>query len=164
MSVNLIKTAAGLQEIEQLIARQEPNKFKYNGAHATWAYTRYAPKRADEILASGGSIYWILKNRIQVRQKILGFQMIEEAGDTWCRIVVEPRLYKTLSTPKKAIQGWRYLEGDAVPRDRGVYSSGAEEGSRRPKWPMNCGVWGFSRHQLLLRRNNKSGVFIYAHD
>ncbi len=128
MAINLIKTAAGLQEVDQLIARQEPNKFKYNGVHATWAYTRYAPKRADEILESGGSIYWIFKNRIQARQKILGFVMVEENDVTWCKIVVEPRLYKTFSTPKKAIQGWRYLEGKSVPADRGVYTSGAEEG------------------------------------
>lgn len=133
MSVNLIKTAAGLQDIDQLVARQEPHKFSYNGTHATWAYTRYVPKRATEILETGGSIYWILKNRIQVRQKILGFETVEEADSTWCRIVVEPRLYKTLSTPKKAIQGWRYLEGSAVPRDRGVYISGAEEGEPPPE-------------------------------
>lgn len=128
MPVNLIKTAAGLQEIEQLIARQAPNAFKFKSAHASWAYTRYVPKRAEEILSSGGSIYWIFKNRIQVRQKILGFLTVEEANDTWCKIVVEPRLIKTFSTPKKAIQGWRYLEGKAVPADRGVYTSGAEEG------------------------------------
>lgn len=128
MPVNLIKTAAGLQEMDQLIARQEPNKFKYNGTHATWAYTRYAPKRAEEILQSGGSIYWIFKNRILARQKILGFDMVNDGSDTWCRIVVEPRLYRTFSTPKKAIQGWRYLEGKSVPADRGVYTSGAEEG------------------------------------
>lgn len=128
MTINLIKTAAGLQEIDQLMARQDPNTFKYNGIHATWAYTRYAPKRAAEILESGGSIYWIMKNRILVRQKILGFEMVEEAGDTWCKIVVEPRLYQTYATPKKAIQGWRYLEGPAIPKDRGVYSGGAEEG------------------------------------
>lgn len=128
MPVNLIKTAAGLQEIDQLIARQAPNIFKYHGTHATWAYTRYSPKRAAEILESGGSIYWIFKNRIQVRQKILGFVVVEEDNDTWCKIVVEPRLYKTLSTPKKAIQGWRYLEGKSVPADRGVYTSGSEDG------------------------------------
>ena len=133
MPVNLIKTAAGLQEIDQLIARQEPNTFKYNGTHATWAYTRYAPKRAQEILQSGGSIYWIFKNRILARQKILGFEMVEDAGDTWCRIVVEPRIYRTYATPKKAIQGWRYLEAKSVPADRGVYVSGAEEGEPPPE-------------------------------
>ncbi len=116
-----------MQEIDQLIARQANNVFKYGGKKATWAYTRYAPKRAEDILESGGSIYWILKNRIQVRQKILGFEMVEEAGDTWCKIVVEPQLYKTLSTQKRAIQGWRYLEGKDAPRDRGLYLTGTSE-------------------------------------
>jgi len=127
MPVNLLKTAAGLQEIDQLVARQAPNKFKYEGQKATWAYTRYAPKRADEIIESGGSIYWILKNRIQVRQKILGFLMVEEDNDTWCKIVVEPQLHRTLSMPKKAIQGWRYLEGKSVPKDRGMYLTGQND-------------------------------------
>ena len=129
MSVNLLKTAAGLQEVDQLIARQESNKFKDKGTHATYAYTRYVPKRGSEIIESGGSIYWILKNRIQVRQKILGFETVkEEDGKDWCKIVVEPRLYRTMSVQKRAIQGWRYLEGTAIPKDRGVYASGAEEG------------------------------------
>ena len=127
MTVNLLKTAAGLKEIPELVERQAPHKFKYSGQKATWAYTRYAPKRSEEILQSGGSIYWILKNRIQVRQKILGFEMVEDANDTWCKIIVEPQLWRTLSTPKKAIQGWRYLEGKNVPKDRGLYLTGQDE-------------------------------------
>ena len=127
MSVNLLKTAAGLQEIDQLIARQAGNKLKYKGAKAVWAYTRYAPKRGDEILQSGGSIYWILKNRIQVRQKILGFEMVEDVDSTWCKIIVDPCLYRTMAVQKRAIQGWRYLEGAAVPKDRGPYTSGSDE-------------------------------------
>lgn len=127
MAVNLLKTAAGLKEVPELVARQAPNKFKYHGQKAAWAYTRYAPKRAEEILQSGGSIYWILKNRIMVRQKILGFEMVEEDNDTWCKIVVEPQLWRTLSTPKKAIQGWRYLEGKNVPKDRGLYLTGQDD-------------------------------------
>lgn len=127
MPLNLIKTAAGLQEIDQLIARQAPHKFKYKGAPATWAYTRYAPKRADDIIESGGSIYWIMKNRIQVRQKILGFEMVQDESETWCKIVVEPQLWRTMSMQKKAIQGWRYLEGKGVPADRGLYITGQND-------------------------------------
>ncbi len=127
MSLNLLKTAAGLQEIDQLIARQANNKFVYNGKKVTWAYTRYAPKRADEIIESGGSIYWILKNRIQVRQKILGFEMAQDESDTWCKIVVEPQLWRTYSQQKRAIQGWRYLEGKGVPADRRLYITGENE-------------------------------------
>ncbi len=132
MTVNLLKTAAGLQEIDQLIDRQAPHKFKYNGAKATWAYTRFIPKRAEEIVTSGGSIYWILKNRIQVRQRILGFEMVEEANDKWCKIIVEAQLWRTYSVQKRAIQGWRYLEGTGVPQDRGLYVTG-ENDSEMPE-------------------------------
>lgn len=129
MTVNLLKTAAGLQDIDQLIARQADHKIKFGGKNVVYAYTRYMPKRGQEIIDSGGSIYWILKNRIQVRQKVLGFNMVTEAdGFEWCQIVLEPRLYQTMAVQKRAIQGWRYMEGKDVPRDRGVYSSGSEDG------------------------------------
>lgn len=132
MTINLLKTAAGLQEIDQLIERQSHNKFKYQGKSVTYAYTRYAPKRADEIVQSGGSIYWILKNRIQVRQKILGFEMVEETNDKWCKIIVDPQLYLTYAKPKRAIQGWRYLEEADSPKDRGPYFSGLSENEPPP--------------------------------
>jgi len=127
MSLNLLKTAAGLQEIDQLIARQANNKFVRDGKKVTYAYTRYAPKRADEIIESGGSIYWILKNRIQVRQKILGFEMVQDENESWCKIIVEPQLYRTMSVQKRAIQGWRYYEGKSVPKDRGLYLTGQND-------------------------------------
>lgn len=129
MVINLIKTAAGLQEIDQLVARQAGNRVRFEGRNAVYAYTRYRPKRGDEIVESGGSIYWILKNRIQVRQKILGFRMVtEDDGFEGCQIILEPRMYQTLSVQRRAIQGWRYLEGKDAPRDRGVYVSGSEDG------------------------------------
>ncbi len=122
----MIKTAAGLQEIDQLIDRQSGGHCRYKGQKATYAYTRYKPTRADEILESGGSIYWILKSRIQVRQKILGFDMAEEAdGTQWCMIMVEPQLTQTVAVPKRAIQGWRYLQQKDAPKDRGIYVYGA---------------------------------------
>ncbi len=127
MAVNLLKTAAGLKELPELVERQAPHIFKYEGKKATWAYTRYVPKRAEEILQSGGSIYWILKNRIQVRQKILGFEQVVENDDSWCKIIVEPQLWRTLSVQKRAIQGWRYFEGKPVPKDRGLYLSGQDD-------------------------------------
>jgi len=133
MPVNLLKTAAGLQEIDQLVARQAGGKMKYKGQNATYAYTRYAPKRGDEIISSGGSIYWILKNRIQVRQKILGFEMVQETDDTWCKIVVEPQFYLTIAKPKRAIQGWRYLEDKDAPKDRGPYFAGLSDNEPPPE-------------------------------
>lgn len=129
MTVNLLKTAAGLQDIDQLIARQADHKVKFQGKTVVYAYTRYMPKRGQEIIDTGGSIYWILKNRIQVRQKILGFNIVTEAdGFEWCQIIMEPRLYQTVAVQKRAIQGWRYMEGKDAPKDRGAYNAGGEEG------------------------------------
>lgn len=134
MPINMIKTAAGLTEIDQLLARQSGGKTRYKGQAATYAYTRYAPKQAAEIISSGGSIYWIMKSRIQVRQKILGFEMAEEEnGDTWCKIMVEPQLYRTLAQPHRAIQGWRYLAEKDTPKDRGLYVPGSADDEPPPE-------------------------------
>lgn len=134
MTLNLLKTAAGLQEIDQLIARQrDAGHFRYDGKMAAWAYTRYAPTKAKEILESGGSIYWIMKNRIQVRQKILGFEAVQDATDTWCKIVVDPQLILTVAKQKRAIQGWRYLEGADAPKDRGPYFGGLSDNEPPPE-------------------------------
>lgn len=133
MSLNLLKTAAGLQEIDQLIDRQAGGRMEYNGQNAVYAYTRYAPKRSAEIIESGGSIYWILKNRIQVRQKILGFEMVQDPSGTWCKILVDPQLYLTVAKPKRAIQGWRYMEGADVPKDRGPYFCGQSDNEPPPE-------------------------------
>jgi hypothetical protein len=133
MAIHLLKTAAGLQEIDQLIARQAANRFKKGGKTLTWAYTRYVPKHAAEILEGGGSIYWILKNRIQVRQKILDFELVEDASDTWCKIIVDPQLYLTIAKPKRAIQGWRYLEEKDAPKDRGPYFAGLTDNEPPPE-------------------------------
>ncbi len=131
-AVNLIKTAAGLQELDQLVERQKPYLFDFGGRQATFAYTRYAPKRAKEVLDSGGSIYWIMKNRIQARQRILGFEMVEDPAEhDWCKIIVDPRLILTYSVQKRAIQGWRYLEGSGIPKDKGAFD-GEEKGEEPP--------------------------------
>jgi hypothetical protein len=132
MTLHLLKTAAGLQEIDQLIARQAPYLFRREGRVATWAYTRYMPKQAADILESGGSIYWILKNRVMVRQKILGFEMAEDASDKWCQIIVDPQLYLTVAKPKRAIQGWRYLQDKDAPKDRGPYFAGQSDNEPPP--------------------------------
>lgn len=134
MPVNLIKTAAGLQEIDQLILRQTPGRMRYKGRQATYAYTRFMPKRAEEIVSSGGSIYWILKSRIQVRQTIFGFEMAEDSdGSSWCQIVVDPQLYLTIAQPHRAIQGWRYLEDKDAPKDRGPYRFGSKNEEPPPE-------------------------------
>jgi len=64
------------------------------------------PKRADELV--GGSIHWIVKHRLIGRQQILRF---EDRKDGRIDIVLSGTLELIPPSPKRAHQGWRYLEG-----------------------------------------------------
>lgn len=77
--------------------------------------TRYLPKRVGEL--AGGSLYWIHGHRLVGRSPILGFQETGQ-GRYWIRL--EPRLIPVRSAPKRAHQGWRYLEEKDAPGDLGT--------------------------------------------
>ena len=72
--------------------------------------TRYLPKRHAELI--GGSLYWIVKHRLVASQEILAF---EDRKDGRLDIVCSPDLIVIAAVPKRAHQGWRYLESDAAP-------------------------------------------------
>ena len=78
-------------------------------AHMT---TRYLPKRHEEMI--GGSLYWILEHAIVARSEIIGFEQREDSRWT---IRLVPRLIRVEPTPKRAHQGWRYLDEGKAPRD-----------------------------------------------
>lgn len=79
--------------------------------------TRMWPKRSDEVL-NGGSIYWVIKGVILCRQKILRLdEKIGPDGIRRCAIVSDPQLVRVAATPKRAFQGWRYLQPSDAPAD-----------------------------------------------
>lgn len=77
--------------------------------------TRYLPKRVEEL--AGGSLYWIHGHQLVGRSPILGFQETGQ-GRYWIRL--EPRLIPVRARPKRAHQGWRYLEDKDAPPDLGA--------------------------------------------
>ena len=82
--------------------------------------TRVTPKRAAEIL-DGGSLYWVIKGNVQLRQPIRRFDAVTEAdGIERCHIVLEPVFQRTAWQPRRAFQGWRYLTGEDAPPDLGA--------------------------------------------
>lgn len=83
--------------------------------------TRYLPKRVAEM--TGGSLYWIHSHMIVGRSPIIGFEPTPE-GRHWIRL--EPLLIAVQSRPKRAHQGWRYLEDKDAPADLGGASDGAD--------------------------------------
>jgi hypothetical protein len=85
--------------------------------------TRMTPKRASEIL-EGGSIYWVFRKAIRVRQRILDLRAEEDPdGKAYCAIVLDPELIEVENWPHRAFQGWRYLTEAKAPPDRGPVGS-----------------------------------------
>ena len=74
--------------------------------------TRFMPKRADALI--GGSLYWIVKHRLLARQTIIGFAAGAD-GRTIVRL--DPLLVRVSAWPKRAHQGWRYLDAADAPPD-----------------------------------------------
>ena len=74
--------------------------------------TRYLPKRVEEM--TGASLYWIHGHMLVGRSPILGF---EETGQGRYWIRLEPKLIPVRAKPKRAHQGWRYLEDKDAPAD-----------------------------------------------
>ena len=74
--------------------------------------TRNLPRRHAEMI--GGSVYWILKHQLVARSEILGF---EAAPDGRTDIVIAARLIDIHPRPRRAHQGWRYLEEPDAPAD-----------------------------------------------
>ena len=70
-------------------------------------------------MLAGGSIYWVIRGQIRVRQLVTGFRSErDENGRRYCLIEVDPDLVPTLSRSCRPFQGWRYLAPEAAPPDR----------------------------------------------
>ncbi|MDB5677521.1 DUF1489 domain-containing protein [Sphingomonas bacterium] len=116
MPLHLTKVAFGVASLDQFAARWAARE----GLPPYELGTRYLPKRHEEI-AGQGSLYWILKHQLVARSPIVGFGELE-GGRVAIRL--DPRLVLVQARPKRAHQGWRYLEGDAAPLDLGAGSEG----------------------------------------
>jgi len=72
--------------------------------------TRMRPKRADELI--GGNLYWIVKHGLVAGLEILRF---EDREDGRIDIVCSADLKTVAPTPRRAHQGWRYLDDAHAP-------------------------------------------------
>ena len=120
MTVHLIKLCVGAPSIEHLADWQNrvlAGKTAYGKVDHLFHTTRMSPKRKDELL-DGGSLYWVIKGKIQVRQHLIDIRpFTDEAGVKRCDLVLEPRLILTRYQPRRPFQGWRYLKADDAPAD-----------------------------------------------
>ncbi len=120
MTLHLIKLCVGCDSIEDLAEwiehkRKEARRAGRKPEHAH--VTRMAPKRSAELL-DGGSLYWVIKANVQVRQRLLDIRVFTDGeGIQRCRLVLDGTLVPTEWQPKRAFQGWRYYDPKDVPPD-----------------------------------------------
>ncbi|WP_404933114.1 DUF1489 family protein [Nitratireductor sp. ac15] len=129
MALNLIKLCVGCESVEQLqdwIALRLREKQARGEPAEQFHTTRMVPKRVEE-LTEGGSLYWVIKGTVQCRQRLLDIRPFRDAeGVSRCHLVLEPKLVRTQFQPRRAFQGWRYLEPKDAPQDLGSAGDDAE--------------------------------------
>ncbi|MGI9384700.1 MAG: DUF1489 family protein [Methyloligellaceae bacterium] len=130
MTLHLIKLCVGIVSITHLRERQairmdaeeaegRPRELRHR--------TRQMPRRGDQLL-DGGSLYWVIKGVVQVRQPLADLRPVRgDDGVPRCDIVLEPTLIPTRPQPRRAFQGWRYLQPDDAPADLKFSGTDAEK-------------------------------------
>jgi len=116
-TLHLIKLSVGSESVDGL-ARFQDYRRAETGSDFNRHLTRNFPRRADEILSGGGSMYWVIKGTVLARQRIHGFEPRRSAeGERRCAIVLVPELIPTLPRAHRPFQGWRYLKPADAPPD-----------------------------------------------
>jgi hypothetical protein len=120
MTLHLIKLCVGCDSIEDLVEwidwrLRELRKARKKPEHGH--VTRMVPKRVGDLL-DGGSLYWVIKGNVQVRQRLLDIRpFVDDDGIGRCRLVLDPKPVATDWKPRRPFQGWRYLEAKDAPPD-----------------------------------------------
>lgn len=119
MTLHLIKLCVGADSIGDLAnwqaKRLAPLKKKHKPLQLQHV-TRQMPKRRDELL-DGGSLYWVIRGQIAVRQKLIDLKPVTRDGVPHCAIVYDPGLVPLLRRSRSPFQGWRYLQAKDAPPD-----------------------------------------------
>ena len=105
-NLHLTKVAFACRDLESL---QQRVARRASGGEVRIA-TRMRPKRAGELI--GGNLYWIVRHRLVAGLEILRF---EDREDGRIDIVCSADLKTVTPTPRRAHQGWRYLDDAHAP-------------------------------------------------
>ena len=128
MPLHIIKLCVGVDTVEELADWQKKRRTQQRKAGqkpVTRHVTKMTPKRADEV-TDGGSLYWVIKGVIRVRQRIIavnpGFM---KDGESKCELRLDAKLVPVVPRQMRAFQGWRYLEAKDAPKDLDRAAPGA---------------------------------------
>lgn len=128
MTLHLMKLCVGIESVEQLERSQAR---RLTRGRALFHDTRMMPRRAQEVV-DGGSLYWVIKGRFQVRQAITAItQETDDTGRGFARLHLDPALRRLVPRAQRPFQGWRYLEPAKAPQD--LASRGSDDADLPPE-------------------------------
>lgn len=114
--INILKLCVGASSVEDLTQWIASHRGRWPADQSVHV-TRMWPKRETELL-NGGSLYWVIKGVILCRQRLLGLEEVTgDDGTRRCALQLDARVIRTEAAPRRAFQGWRYLNPDESPRD-----------------------------------------------
>lgn len=120
MTVHLLKLCVGVDAVRELESHQAQRREQYRRAGREVVnvhVTRNTPRRADEVV-DGGSLYWVIRRQIRVRQRIIRIDEVrDEEGRRRCGLILGPDLVRTEPRAFRPFQGWRYLAVEDAPAD-----------------------------------------------
>ena len=127
MALHLLKLCVGvstLDELREWVDERAEAKLRRGEPPEQFHTTRMVPRRMDELL-DGGSLYWVIKGNVQVRQRLIDIRPFrDQEGIDRCNLILEPVLVPTRWQPRRPFQGWRYLVPGEAPADLGDGASG----------------------------------------
>lgn len=117
MALHLVKICSGCDSPDVLEQHIEAQVRSAGERGHIGVVTRNAPSRVEELL-DGGSLYWVMKSKIQARQTIVDIRLFHDRqGTRRCYLVLEPEVIRTNWAAYRPFQGWRYLDDERAPPD-----------------------------------------------
>ena len=115
MPLHMLKMCVGCDSVEDLAEWQANRLLR---GEPLIHRTRNFPTRGAEIL-EGGSLYWIIKGQVRVRQRITALEAATDGeGGRFCAIHLAQDLVPVIHRSQRPMQGWRYLAAEDAPIDR----------------------------------------------
>ncbi len=130
MTLHLLKLCVGVETVQELADWQTERlkRLKRERKQVELCHrTLQTPKRRDQVL-DGGSLYWVIRGFVLVRQRVLDLRPdTKDDGTACCGIVLDPALVTTRAHPRRAFQGWRYLDVADAPNDLRGFEDAADD-------------------------------------
>ena len=113
MALHMIKLCVGCDTVEELLEWRRA----HDAAGEPWILrTRQTPKRAAEMV-DGGSLFRVFRGVILSRQRVLDIRTVGEGVTARCEVTLDHDVVRVVPTPRRAFQGWRYLDPRDAPPD-----------------------------------------------